>query len=379
MITVLLLGLTGAVFGYFLGNYLFEVQGNIELPPFYYLIMIFLLLLAFIISIAVHEAGHLFAGNLLKFQFYMLVVGPFLWALEDGRLIFKWNKNLNIFGGLTYSIPENEVNLRRKFLGYVAGGPLASLLFAGIMYWLMHVLSPMQITDLKELFVQDFFKFHAFISMMIFLAAIIPVRSGGFKSDGGRMITLLKNNAQTKIELFLITTHTYLGTGTRPSELRISEIEQYLIHNSDDHYTINCHYYLHLVHFDRQEYHLAHEHLQKMTDNIDSYPTAMHSSIWLQVIFLQPFYGEDIQLVEELWKGIKYSAITAKTDYAKAEAATLLLKGENDAARNKIAEARQHLGKVQEKGMRIALEDWLDRLAGKLSASNELNSQTPIN
>ncbi|MFW5760256.1 MAG: M50 family metallopeptidase [Cyclobacteriaceae bacterium] len=375
--SILLLGLTGAVFGYFFGNYIFAVQGNIVLPAYYYFIMILLLILAFFISIAIHEAGHLLIGKVQKFDFYMFVVGPLLWKMENKRLIFKWNKDLNIFGGLTYCIPKNEINLRKKFLWYIAGGPIASLLFAGIMYWLMQTTSPDRITNLAELFVQDVFKLHAFISMMIFLGSVIPVRSGGFKSDGGRIITLMQNNVKAKIELFLITTHAYLGAGTRPADLQIAAIEQYLSENKNDHYTINCHYYLYLVHFDREEYALADQHLLIVAENIEVYPAAMHSNIWLEIIFLQVFTDQNLQKIEQLWNSVRKNALTSKTDFAKAEAATLLLKKDYLAAETKIEEARQHVDKSQEKGMQVALHDWLNRLSEKLNVSRELNQQEP--
>jgi len=362
---VISLGLLGAAFGYFGGQFLFVTDKNIELPTFYIVVMILIFAFSFIVSVAIHELGHLITGKLLGFQFYMYTVGPFMWIKEEDKVIYKWNKNFNLFGGVTICIPENNLRLRKKFLWYVAGGPFASFIFALIMFLSKSLTNPAMGNNLTVIFINDVFQFHAFVSSLIFIASIIPVRVSGLTSDGGRILTLAKNNAKTKIDLFLIKTHAYLNSGVRPAELQTADIEHYLNQELNDHYSLNSYYYLYLVYFDRQEFVEAEKRLLRVEENLDAYPAAFHSNIWLEIIFLQAFTGFDLQKAEKLWFKIKPSALIPKTDYTKAEAALLYLKEDFNGSLSKINEALQHLNKINEEGIRIATDDHLQALKAK--------------
>src|SRR4051812_48314348 len=74
------------------------------------------------------------AGTLVKFDFRMYVVGPFMWDKEESGWTFKWNKNVNLSGGLVICLPTSSEELARRFSIYALGGPLASLVFTAFTY-----------------------------------------------------------------------------------------------------------------------------------------------------------------------------------------------------------------------------------------------------
>jgi uncharacterized membrane protein len=81
----------------------------------------------FFIVIGVHAAGHAVAGVWVNFDFKMYVVGPFMWEKELTGWKFKWNKNVNTFGGMAICLPVRTENLPIRFSIYAPSGPIASL------------------------------------------------------------------------------------------------------------------------------------------------------------------------------------------------------------------------------------------------------------
>jgi len=363
---VILLGLAGAVCGFFAAQYLFVIDESPVVPTYYYFIMFLLFIIAFLVSIALHELGHLITGNLLGFKFNMITVGPLMWTVENEKLVFKWNKNLNLFGGLTLCIPDNKPGLRKKFMWYVAGGPIASLAFASLMFLLSAIDFPSMENKLTGIFIKDVFHFHAFVSTLIFIASIIPIRSMGLTSDGGRLINLAKDDTKAKIELFLIAAHALLYSGRRPAQLNFGDIESYLKQGHNDHHAINCHYYLYLIYLDCNLMEKAQYHLSVVEENLDMYPEAFQNGILLEIIFFQAFAGHHLNKAENLWAKVKTSPVIAKIHYIKAEAALLYLKNNRESCLLKIEEAMNNINKIDEKGLRIATLSQLQDLKSKI-------------
>jgi hypothetical protein len=86
------------------------------------------------LAILVHELGHLVAGLRAGFEFRSLSIGPFEVAPEGGRL--KWARAPR-FRGVAVQVrmkPRDYPDLDRRMVGFIAGGPLASILFCLVSY-----------------------------------------------------------------------------------------------------------------------------------------------------------------------------------------------------------------------------------------------------
>lgn len=148
--------------------------------------MLALPVLIFIV-LATHEIGHLIGGMSQGMRFLMLIVGPFGWHASVAGPRFEWNTNVALMGGLAATVPTAVgASLRRQMLVLVAGGPLASLLLTVLAVALASISGPR---------FAAYGIFVAATSFGIFLVTLIPLRTGGFMSDGMQMIDLLRGGS----------------------------------------------------------------------------------------------------------------------------------------------------------------------------------------
>lgn len=84
----------------------------------------------FIISIPIHELGHLVFGLLSGYRFSSFRLFSFVWLKEDGKLLFKRSRNKLVLGQCLMIPPKDEKDF--KFVWYNLGGGLFNLLTAGI-------------------------------------------------------------------------------------------------------------------------------------------------------------------------------------------------------------------------------------------------------
>jgi hypothetical protein len=92
------------------------------------------------------------------------------------------NRNLELAGGIAAAEPRDETNLLARVKVFVVGGPLASLLFAGLFTMLLVVWPTTPWSGL--LF------FTAAISGVLGIATIAPMNNGSFVTDGKRFLQL---------------------------------------------------------------------------------------------------------------------------------------------------------------------------------------------
>src|SRR5205823_8074072 len=87
---------------------------------------LFLVLPCFLIVIAVHEMGHIFAAKAVGFRIHRVRVGP---CVVYKRLD-SWSIRFDLASEVVKSLPASVENLRADLLFMTAAGPAASLLFA---------------------------------------------------------------------------------------------------------------------------------------------------------------------------------------------------------------------------------------------------------
>jgi len=141
-------------------------------------------LVAYFICAVVHEGGHVVAGLLQGWKFYVLVVGPFkLYRDEkDDRVKFGIEKNVVLWGGIGGCVPREEKEDNVKgFAVTLLAGPMASVLFGALCS------------------ISLFFHVTVFGAMMTFLpismgiVCLLPnVKTGILYSDGGRFLRIIK-------------------------------------------------------------------------------------------------------------------------------------------------------------------------------------------
>jgi len=87
--------------------------------------------LAFILLVAIHEAGHLLAGMACRFRIKEFRVGCFRW--RDGWGL-DWRGMNVVSGRVLMQLTRPDDRLRLRSLMFVAAGPVANLIFAAVLY-----------------------------------------------------------------------------------------------------------------------------------------------------------------------------------------------------------------------------------------------------
>ncbi|MCC5919694.1 MAG: hypothetical protein LAT68_06030 [Cyclobacteriaceae bacterium] len=79
-------------------------------PFYFYLLMIPTAIFSYWWIIAIHELGHVIAELSQKFKFRFMSVGPILLEKENDKYKLRWNKGINVFGGLALCLPDDTKN-----------------------------------------------------------------------------------------------------------------------------------------------------------------------------------------------------------------------------------------------------------------------------
>lgn len=190
LVILAVFGIAGAWVGYALGGSL-KRSGGAPAPPAWQLLLIFP---ATLLAIAWHELGHLAGGWLSGFRLVLFIVGPLAIERLYGRLRFRFNKSLHLWGGLAASAPLDGLPRDPRFMRWalvriVAGGPLFSLLGGGL---LLPALLWFGWTTLAG----SLLAMVGALSLCIALATLMPLATGGFRSDGARLLQMLRGGPE---------------------------------------------------------------------------------------------------------------------------------------------------------------------------------------
>jgi hypothetical protein len=158
----------------------------------------------------VHEIGHLIGGLSRGMRFLLLIVGPFGWHASASGPRFEWNTNVALMGGLAATLPtEVGSSLRRQLLVMIAGGPLASLLLA------IFAIAAVIYVDAR---IAAYCIIIAATSFGIFLVTLIPMRAGGFMSDGMQLIDVWRGGTAVVERSALMRIFAQSLDGVRPRD-----------------------------------------------------------------------------------------------------------------------------------------------------------------
>lgn len=356
----LVLMMVGAGVGYIAGKMGFSAATNISKVTCITLAILFIP--TFFIVIGIHEGGHALAGVWVNFDFRMFVVGPFMWTKEQTGWQFKWNKNVNIAGGLVICLPSGTENLSKRFSTYAAGGPIASLLLAVLAYGLFFLISMADIASQVGLQIfAYFFLVMSFLSFIIFIITSIPMHISGFSSDGARVVRLLKGGETARFEILILKIISGSTSGLRPKLLDTNELmeAQNLANKLNAPFGVYIHSFFHQAAFDRGDIEKAENHLLDYINEADRIPEGLRNAVWLDAAFYYAFAKKDINEAEKYWNQFKPTAMISKAQVFATEAAISALKNEKDIVYSKIEAGLNEIPNMIDKGVGLALQEKL--------------------
>ncbi|MDR0501242.1 MAG: hypothetical protein LBG97_08410 [Coriobacteriales bacterium] len=162
--------------------------------PFDLVLYIFFFLLISVIVYPLHELGHLVAGLICGWQFKFFSVFCLVFYFNNGLKIKPMPKpeRMKCFFGMVMLIPKTEEQLKGSAL-YAAGGTIVTLLlsvallFLGLIFsyhplWFFYPLAPLPLTILS----------------------LLPIQNGLLRSDGLRLLRLLRGGKEAAEEQLLL-------------------------------------------------------------------------------------------------------------------------------------------------------------------------------
>jgi hypothetical protein len=180
------------------------------------------IVVAILITVALHESGHTATGLVLGMRLRAFIVGPFHWRIRDGRWKFQFlpAKFLSA-GGATALVPTNLEQSRWKEICMIAAGPLASL-FTGL------IAMAAAVTTIGRSYEQywELFALIATISLVGFAVNLIPFRPEALYSDGAQIYQLLQGGPWADLHRAFNIAASTTVTPLRPRDYDIEAIKR---------------------------------------------------------------------------------------------------------------------------------------------------------
>ena len=314
-----------------------------------------LLLLAWLLAAGLHELGHALLGRWQGFQFQWLAVGPFRWQSEAGRVRLRWNTDWYAAGGMVLSVPTDEQNLRWRFFAFAAGGPLASLAWAALTLGGWALLPPAGRPQLLGLSLG----LSGVMSLLLGVLTLLPLRFGGFASDGMRLLSLWRGGAASQLETTVLAVMGCSVAGTRPRELPLAALaaaeqlpdalpfKPYLYH------------YLYLAALDAGQVAQAGHYLAAYRQRLVQLPAAQHGSVWLESAFFAAAYAHDLAAARAFRAQAVASALIPADVVPRVAAALAQLAGDATEAHAQAQAALRALPRNSDRGSSHFYAEWL--------------------
>jgi hypothetical protein len=314
---------------------------------------LFALPVLILIVLATHEIGHLLGGLSQGMRFLLLIVGPFGWHASVSGTRFEWNTNLALMGGIAAAVPTKVgADLRRQLLVLIAGGPAASLLLTVLAVGIASVSDP---------------RFTAYCvvvaasSFGIFLVTLIPVRSGGFMSDGMQIIDVLRGGSAVVERSALMQIFAESLDGVRPRDWDSKAIDELSKISADDplRSTGGSLYLLYRAMDSGHHADIA-RYRKILEDRVDAYPSGFKQSIYVELAICAWLVGDTdaVRRYLETSKG----GVVEKSRRLLAQAALAQLEGRHQDCERDYLLATQALNKASDAGQVKLTQDQLAML-----------------
>jgi len=137
-----------------------------------------------LLSIVVHELGHLLAGMAAGMSPVLMIIGPLSLSWRKGRHLPRLFSNDPILGGFVYCVPRTDRPVRPQMIKMLAGGPAASLLLTAVTA-AVGLLANSEIANTAGAI--------GMVSAVLFLTTAIPFKLRGMPNDGDRIRNWLED------------------------------------------------------------------------------------------------------------------------------------------------------------------------------------------
>lgn len=164
--------------------------------------------LCWMLSVIVHELGHVACGLAARFRFEALVVWP---LAINRRLRITFARGMSAAHGLAICSPTGSDRLLQRYKTFVVGGPASNIILAVVACAAAIVIAP------KDHRLASFAFVLSGVSLFVAAANLVPARVGEYMTDGAVLAVLRQpgNKAESLLATILLAHQWLKGTDPR--------------------------------------------------------------------------------------------------------------------------------------------------------------------
>jgi len=283
---------------------------------------------AVLLATLFHELGHLAAGWAAGKILRMIQIGPFQWAIRNGRWRFAFQLRKFYGGGVAMVAPDLR-NMRSRKAFLLMGGPAASLVAASIFTVVTltaagHAWEPYW-TLLSSL---------ATLSMAGFIVNLIPLKQSQY-SDGAQLLQLVTNGPWARVHLAFAMVTTSAVAPVRPRDFDVdvlNDAADFVPHGERGLLLrlFACKHYI-----DAGRIPLAIARMEEAEPLYQQSVFERPQDVCAEFVFVNAFYKCDLAAAEMWFKRMNAARrVDRDADYWRAQTALHWLRGERDQARD---------------------------------------------
>ncbi len=312
----------------------------------------------------VHEAGHLLAARAQGWPFLLLLVGPLRVVRGATGLAWGLNRAWPTWGGLTASIPPVDHTFRRQMLLMAVSGPLASAALGLMALWLSSAggrLAPYALVG-------------GATSLLVSAATLLPMKSGGFQSDGAQALDLIRSPEESRRRARRLSLLLRGLAGIRPREVDPAEVQACLDETSDPRDRLALWLMSMHIALDRDALDEAARAAREVAELHQRFPDGMRQMVALDLAWFFGRYGRDAAAAAH-WIGLSRGGFVDPFQRPLAEAGLAWAEGRLEDARRAITHTRRLLPRAMDTGTAAAVAEQLDALERDLGSAATRSSQ----
>lgn len=290
-------------------------------------------------AIAWHELGHVAGGWISGFRLYLYTAGPLRIEREGKRLRWRFNRDLRLWGGVASTIPAPEAlpspgQLRRGMFRMTAGGPLFSLL--GTLLLVPGFALRATSADLAFMLL-----IAGATSGALAVATLLPFRTGGFLTDGARLLQFLRGaEGDNWCAIAMLAS---LSVSVRPREWPAALLERIAAIPANTPDGVTALWLRHSYHADREDWAEARATLDAALASLCHWPPPARGILHLAAAFFFATHAEDAAAAREHFDLARKPGLLPRNELHLIEAAVLQAEGRHDEARLAAARAEASL------------------------------------
>lgn len=310
--------------------------------------------------LAFHEAGHLAGGMSRGMRFLLFIAGPFGWIRGRDGVRFRWFFNLGTLGGVAAAMPLPDQPLKPQLTRLVVGGPLASLVLAALAFALFWWVPGR---------VGAYALVTAGLSLAIFAVTAVPMRSGGFMSDGMQLLQLQRQPAMVERRARLLALMGQGLAGLRPRDYDRESLEfAQAITGDEAVYDVGVWLYSYFAALDAGDVAAAEAFLGRVEPLFDDYPDGFRQSIAIELALFEALHRHRLDVARG-WLARARGGVVDASRRQLAEAAVAVREGRREDALAALAVAEAKLGSSMDAGASHLSADQVAGLRAELAAS----------